>query len=290
MAKLTLLLDGDVFAYKAASSSECAIQWDENTYTLDANLDEAKDHVDSHIAAVKKELKATTVIIALSDIGSGYWRRRVLPSYKMNRKATRKPLVLQPLRQYLIDKYKAKLKPLLEGDDVLGILATHPTLIPGEKIIVSVDKDMKTIPGRFYRNLEGKEEMFVITRSEADYNHMLQTLTGDTTDGYKGCPGVGPVAAAKILNAATERSLESTRSTTDLSEYAHQQMWESVVTTFVKKGLNEEAALVQARVARILRYTDYDFTNKLPILWTPPEIPKGTNDGTTGSTTTTAVA
>ena len=27
-----------------------------------------------------------------------------------------------------------------------------------------------------------------ISQWEADYNHMMQTLTGDQTDGYAGCP------------------------------------------------------------------------------------------------------
>jgi DNA polymerase-1 len=182
----------------------------------------------------------------------------------MNRKAIRKPLVLKPLREYLIESYGAKLKPMLEGDDVMGILATHPTLVPGKKIIVSVDKDMKTIPGLFYRNLEGKGEMLNISPAEACYWHMYQTLVGDTSDGYKGCPGVGPKAAEKILT----------------NKHGIVNMWTSVVAAFKSKGFNEAAALVQARVARILHHTDYNFETKQPILWNPPPptIQKGTDE------------
>ena len=39
----------------------------------------------------------------------------------------------------------------------------------------------------------------VINEKEANYFHMLQTLTGDPTDGYKGCPNIGKVTAEKIL-------------------------------------------------------------------------------------------
>ena len=41
------------------------------------------------------------------------------------------------------------------------------------------------------------------------------------------------------------------------------------MSLFVKAGLDEEAALVQARVSRILRASDFDFKAKQPILWKP---------------------
>jgi hypothetical protein len=42
--------------------------------------------------------------------------------------------------------------------------------------------------------------MHEITEAQADRFHMIQTLTGDVTDGYPGCPGIGPVKAEQILN------------------------------------------------------------------------------------------
>ena len=68
-------------------------------------------------------------------------------------------------------------------------------------------------------------------------------------DSYKGCPSVGAVTAKKILDKTPT--------------------WEAVVEQFVKKNLTEEDALVQARIARILRAEDYDFKAKKPILWKP---------------------
>jgi DNA polymerase-1 len=43
-----------------------------------------------------------------------------------------------------------------------------------------------------------------------------------------------------------------------------------VVAAFESKGLTEEDALVQARVARICRASDYDFKTKEVKLWNPP--------------------
>jgi DNA polymerase-1 len=83
---------------------------------------------------------------------------------------------------------------------------------------------------------------------------MKQTLTGDPTDGYGGCPGVGKAKVAKALTKKTE----------------DQTLWELVVQQYVSKGLTEADALVQAQVARICRADDYDFINKRPIPWHPP--------------------
>jgi len=140
-------------------------------------------------------------------------------------------------------------RPGLEGDDILGILATHPKAIRGQKIIVSIDKDMKTIPGYVWNPDKDDEPIFYSTE-EADYWHLYQTLTGDTTDGYPGLPGCGPKGAEKVLEDPS---------------------WEAVVAAYEKKGLTEEDALVQARCARILRATDYDYAKKEVKLWCPAE-------------------
>lgn len=262
MEKLTLLLDGDVFAYQAAVQSQTQIEWSDDQATLTGDLGEARVRLDDRIAWIREKLNGTRVIVALSDIGSGYWRRQVLPSYKQNRASTFKPFLLKPLREYLQEHYECKIKPMLEGDDVLGILATHPKLVPGRKYIVSEDKDMKTIPGTFARinRKEHKVDINTYSEHEADYYHMLQTLTGDSSDGYKGCPKVGPVGAVKILGAS--------------ACFSTALMWPLIVAAYQKAGLTEDDALVQARVARILRWTDYDYATKQPILWKPK---KGTN-------------
>jgi DNA polymerase-1 len=160
------------------------------------------------------------------------------------------------IREWLIEEHGARLKPKLEGDDVMGILSTWRKM-KGEKIIVSIDKDMKTIPGLYCRDLTlGVVE---ITEQEADYWHLYQTLIGDTTDGYKGCPGVGPKKAVDLIGTAEEPLYSSV-----------QEAWETIVVpAYEKAKLTEADALQQARVARILRASDYDFKNQQPILWNP---------------------
>jgi DNA polymerase-1 len=164
------------------------------------------------------------------------------------------------MRAWAHETYRTYERPGLEGDDVLGILATHPTLIPGEKIVVSLDKDLRSVPCTLVNyggivNPKIKETPpQIITVDEADRFHMQQALTGDRVDGYPGCPGVGPVRAARILGGCTTIS----------------EMWVRVVHAYQEKGLGEEIALQNARVARICRAQDYNFTTKEVILWTPP--------------------
>jgi len=78
---------------------------------------------------------------------------------------------------------------------------------------------------------------------------LLQALTGDSVDGYPGCPGIGPKRAERLLNKETS--------------------WETVVAAYAKEGLDEEYALAQARVARILRWDEYNIKKEEVILWTP---------------------
>jgi DNA polymerase-1 len=83
---------------------------------------------------------------------------------------------------------------------------------------------------------------------------MFQTLVGDTSDGYKGCPGVGKVKAEKLLIDAMENGVP---------------LWTVVKAQYEAKDLTEADALTQARLARILRWSDWDNEKKEPILWTP---------------------
>ena len=56
---------------------------------------------------------------------------------------------------------------------------------------------------------------------------------------------------------------------TILQQAAEGELWAAVVATYEKAKLSEGDALTQARVARILRASDYDFKRKEPILWQP---------------------
>jgi DNA polymerase-1 len=249
-AQVTLLLDSDVIAYAAAAAHQKNRKWDAETtsVTLGEQAD-ANATAEKAIEEYREKLKATDVIVCLSCASADGFRRAIFPPYKAQR--GEKPLLLAGVKDWMRETYPCYERPSLEADDIMGILSTHPTLVPGKKISVSIDKDMESIPGFLFNPQKDKTYRF-ISEAQADYKHLMQTLTGDPTDNYPGCPGIGKVKAEKLLANPPSP-------------------WGSVVNAYVLKGLTEEDALLQARVARICRHTDYDFKRKEVILWTPPE-------------------
>lgn len=244
-----ILMDADMLVFRSCAACEHEIEWDSEISTLHCEYGEAKMVVDDTVLSITDKVLnhykvegAYEIIMCFSDTEN--FRKRLLPTYKANRVGKRKPLAYHRIVQWVKENYTYCQKPTLEADDCIGILAT---LNPGNSVIVSGDKDFKSIPAKFYNLLT--DTYYEINVTEADYNHLYQTLVGDTADNYKGCPGVGAVTAKKILDT--------------------NPTWEAVVAQFAKKNLPSEDALVQARVARILRSCDYDFVAKKPILWTP---------------------
>lgn len=241
---MILLLDADIIIYQAACKAQEDYLWDDSAESHIADVELAKEILDSDVAAIMEATKTTEVLMALSS--SPNFRYSILPTYKHNRKDKQQPLLRYDLIQYVKDNYPFKQYPTLEGDDIMGILMTRHK---DKYICASTDKDMRQIPGLHY-NFK-KEEFFDVTEKDGDLWFYTQVLTGDTADGYSGCPGVGKVKAEKILSCPPE------------------DYWSTVVSTYESKGLDEEDALQQARVARILRASDYDFKNKQIILWSP---------------------
>jgi len=271
--KRVILLDTDIPIYQIAAVNEEAISFDGGeTVTYDpGEWDDVTKQLDESMESLMDTLHADRLICCLSEpVSANNWRKQILPSYKSNRKATRTPEYRQPLSDYIEEKYECFKRPTLEGDDVMGILATHPDIVKGEKIIVSIDKDMKTIPTRkspgsinlLYNPDKDQFGPHEVTLNEANHFWMMQTLMGDTTDGYKGCPNIGPKKAMDILGPPEEGHLSL--------------WWDLVCDTFENarykgenRGLGMEDALVQAQVARICRCNNYDFDRKEVIPWTP---------------------
>ena len=282
----TALYDGDIFCFQAATSAEYVAQWDAWFWTRHANLDEAVVQLDSMLNDIAAQIDADRIVIALSHEHN--FRKTVYPEYKFKRKATPKPVIYQALRDYLHETREVFERPGLEGDDVLGILLTHPKMIPGRKICVSLDKDMKTLPGLHLndgqarkgmakdRTLMYEDFLTEVDEEAADRAHMIQTLAGDATDGYPGCPGVGELGAAKLLDAGKvlqpdEQTLQSgpRKGTKEIRWEAGPAgtPWEIVLSVYRKAGLGAEIALTMARISRICRWQDYDFTKKEVKLW-----------------------
>lgn len=242
---MQLVIDGDEYLFRTAAAMEVDIMWDEWTATRSLNVAAAWASVRGQIKSLMKQFDARDVVFAMS--GTDNWRKRILPTYKANRASVKKPVGYGFLRELALSHHAAAMHDSLEADDLLGIRGTNPAV---PTVIVSSDKDMRTLPGTLYNPQKGT--LTEVSQEEADLWHLTQAVTGDTSDGYGGCPGIGEVKASKLLN-----------------ELPHGERWTAIVKAYEKAGLCEAEALVQARVARILRHGEFNFKTGDVKLWTP---------------------
>jgi 5'-3' exonuclease len=279
----TLLLDGDVLAFKVAAGVQ-KIEEDDFGYIRPfANVVEGMASLDNLILKLTAELDATHIRVVLSDAEAN-WRKEIYPDYKSERGDKTRPLLLARLKDYLRTNYGAVTWPSLEADDVLGIWATEPQPYPGRRIVVGQDKDFKCIPGLHFTLGDygpAGPVLREVTPQSAMFFHLQQTLAGDRIDGYPGCPGIGMERASQILSepkllvpqkGVVTRGERKGQSTTKWMGEPTTDLWACVVSNYRKAGLKEEDALRTARLARILLHEDYDRENERIILWTPDKL------------------
>ena len=176
------------------------------------------------------------------------FRHEIFPEYKIHRIGKRKPLALRSVINNCKKIYDCVSYPNLEGDDVLGLLATNGQY--KNPIIVSVDKDMRTMPCK----LIDAEEVEHITEKKANRHWFEMSIAGDSTDGIVGVKGTGMVTATKLL-ADTPDTIDA--------------LWSKVAETYTKKGYTLADAILNARLTRILREGDYDYNTGTVKLWNP---------------------
>ncbi len=252
------LIDADILVYEAAYRAQESFEWEPGEFTEHASLEGATADFQGRIADIMEKTGAEEKILALSSTDrDANFRRRVWSKYKEDRSkaSAKRPLLFKALRQWIRDEYGAKEKIGIEADDTIGILATYDsiTMPPIEdRIICSIDKDLLTIPGKHFNWRKPEDGLFDVDEEVAYGYFMCQSLIGDSTDGYPGCKGIGPVAAMRILGDLHPR-----------------HMWWAVVQAFCARGFDEKFALSQARCARILRAKDWDFAAEQALLWIP---------------------
>lgn len=266
------LIDGDIAAYRAAAATQKSFSFDpDEEPSIYANPKEAIEVVMHTIRLWKETAGAKDVLVMLT--GKANFRKSVYPLYKSNRANTARPVALTQVHEAIRNNFKTAQVEGLEADDLLGMMLTAPKAT-GRTICVSTDKDLRTVPGLHLNPAKDKQPVFVM---EADANRwwMTQALIGDTCDGYPGCPGIGPVKAAKALEV-----WDGTNPT---------EGWGLVCAAYRDKFIRDYGesewitenslkvyteAMAQVRVARILRHGDYDKAKKEVILWTPKGMPQ----------------
>jgi len=181
-----ILIDGDIFAYRAAFSCE-------DQDVKDA-LDKVDDLIQWAIYSCILEYDVEDYQVFLTGKGNFRYDIAVSHEYKGNRKEVEKPQHLEAIRKHMIKAWEAVVSKGEEADDLIGIAATEGGK---ESIVVSIDKDMLQIPCRHYN--PNKKEFTVVSDFDGLKFFYTQILTGDRADNIVGLYGVGPKKAEKIL-------------------------------------------------------------------------------------------
>ena len=248
----TLLLDADIIAYDVSTAAQTNSAFGSYVTETDESWKDAVHRAVNYFMDMHGCNKA---ILPLTDPSSNF-RKNILPTYKEKRhgaKAQPRPIILAEVKAYMAECYNAPMWKSLEGDDVLCVLQTT---MEEETIIVSTDKDMRTCTGLVFAPHRPEVGVIDVTKLEADQFLMWQTLTGDSTDGYGGCKGIGK---------KNEYSVEVLGADAD-------ELWDIVVEAYESKGFTEDDALVQARCAKILTSDHYNIKTGEITLWTPTDL------------------
>lgn len=147
-------------------------------------------------------------------------RKQIYPEYKANREKKTIDLWVTKVRKSLLESGFAVTHDQFEADDLIHDRAIE--LGEHNCLILSLDKDLKQIPGIHFNYYEPKTEsqgnafikkeyigLELVTKDEANYIFWLSMLTGDMTDNIKGCKGIGIVKGKKILEESQKIHYET---------------------------------------------------------------------------------
>ena len=188
MTKTIVLVDGDVFVYRAA--------WACNTEPLTEAIEVLDGILGSAVESVLGYYDKKKVKVFLT--GKGNFRYNYLKDYKGNRSDAPRPIHIEDLRKHLIDNHAAVVSEGEEADDLIGINATSYSNRGYEVTVVSIDKDMLQLPCWHYNPV--KMEWSKVDYKDGLRSFYKQLLTGDRVDNIHGVDGIGPVKAAKAID------------------------------------------------------------------------------------------
>jgi len=210
------LIDGDVLCYMACKSRYVTAEGHKYLTSQALIFSEAEDerYLDKSWNNFKKALRDLEEELFLDDMlvavkGPDNFRNIMYPEYKMNRhKDPKQANQFVPLiRKLAVHNNLAIESTGREADDLLRIWAYECQHAGVPYIVVSIDKDLKCIPGK-HLNIK-KNEFLDIDEEYATRFFYQQLLKGDSTDNIPGIPGVGEVKAEKALkHCKTEEEMQ----------------------------------------------------------------------------------
>ncbi len=243
------LIDGDGMVFQAVTNPDHRqeVHNEEDEYWEVLNAKQAKEEFAVRLKELLGVLNSREQDAKFAFGGKSYFRKKLDPQYKAKR-AKKKPLGYWDFVKWVREEWDSISIPELEADDVLGVMHTYPEHWPenAETIVVSNDKDLRTIPGLLY-NPDNTDPVERITEEQALRNLFIQSLTGDSGDGFGGAKGIGPVKAKKIADEA----LKEAKTIDDVFDSV-------IVPVYIEAGQTEGDALRNCRLARILSRVDVE--------------------------------
>lgn len=225
------LIDADIVCFRCAAAAQ--------------NESEgiARYYYDSLLDEIIAGTKADSYNLYLT--GKGNFRYNVYPEYKATRLDQERPQFLPYLRSLALEA-GAILSDGCEADDLMG---AEQCTSKDETVVVSLDKDLLTIPGYHYSwEIRGKSKGTSWTKPAAwtnqtafaaNYWFYTQVLIGDVADNIKGIPGIGKAKAKAILEGLVDE----------------QEMFDAVREAYD----NDDEFLMNARCVYIWRKKDDDY-------------------------------
>ena len=251
---MKLLLDSDMLLFRACSSASVECQLEDDVWVNWSDGVKARAAYWEYVA----ELSARSGVPIEDAIhcftSRSQFRRDLFPAYKAARKGV-KPMGYKALLQEIMQNCDGAFQmDQIEADDLIGWFAG--IYKDGGYVVASGDKDLKQIPGH---HVWLDKDLSYVDDEAAQRFFYQQILTGDATDGIPGCPSVGEKTAEPIIAGL------------DITDPVG--CWETIVSVYGKKGKMDrprESATTQARLVRILRIGEYNFSTHQVKLWMPP--------------------
>ena len=238
MKNRIMLWDIESYIYRACASCKELVEIKAFIFQEQYNLKSGIDYINTTKDRLMKKVKAGKVIVALG--ADTNFRKTVYPQYKEGRKP--KPIMYELILDYILNTFEVYSLPTLEADDVISIIATDPSMGDNELVVVTIDKDLKTIPNvDLLRDLDNDSEIEWISEDYATYNLYFQTIAGDPTDGYKGVPGFGLIKTSDWLRHNPNCTLDD------------------IKQLYVDNTGSDEDFAINYRLAKLVTYDEYDF-------------------------------
>ena len=192
--KIVGIVDGDVLIYRACNK---AIK---DNLNVEKTFDEIYEEVKDNTACDQYSLHIS---------GGGNFRKEIQQDFlKYKGKRREKPENYIACRDYVIKKYKPTMVKNYEADDTASVEAFKYIKNGQLYMLITLDKDWKTIGGLFYNLLYNN--LSAVSKNEGIEFFHQQLLTGDAVDNIPGIEGIGPVKAKKLLkNKSLNEQFES---------------------------------------------------------------------------------